>query len=242
MKSALNAYRYRGVYEKELWIPRDLRTHPLREKRLLRKMERWIQKLGDSRFYQCFRDQIQTSSICEHIHEVLGSYSKMQMVIYGIGSFESKRGDNSRSQLSIALLMQRDFKCIGNIQIFDPILSATECRILEALGCSIISFDEEGFRKVSEPTFFFMPHCPAYLYDSVLQANWDPDLLSKIVILGSSFNILRKKMNPEIIMSLMSATKFTKEFAIKTNNPSHFLHNMSWEFFKIDQQFRNRLP
>ncbi len=32
--------------------------------------------------------------------------------------------------------------------------------------------DEGGARRVSEPTFFYMPHCEEVLYDALLRANW----------------------------------------------------------------------
>jgi hypothetical protein len=61
----------------------------------------------------------------------------MPMVIYGIGSIELY--EPPRLQLSIAMLMKRDFNWIGNIEVFDPILSATESRVLEALGCTVMA-------------------------------------------------------------------------------------------------------
>ncbi|EFJ45668.1 hypothetical protein VOLCADRAFT_94061 [Volvox carteri f. nagariensis] len=36
----------------------------------------------------------------------------------------------------------------------------------------VLEVDEGGGRKVTEPTFFYMPHCEGELYDTLLRANW----------------------------------------------------------------------
>ena len=41
--------------------------------------------------------------------------------------------------------MQKDFEWIGDIQVFDPILSTIECRILDAIGCCV--FDQLQLRR-----------------------------------------------------------------------------------------------
>ena len=173
--------------EAQLWAPSDLRTSHRREKRLMQRMEVFIEELDKSRFYRHFRHLLRTSSISEHIRKVLGRHIKMQMVIYGIGSFESCQ--HSALQLSLAILMQKDFEWIGDIQVFDPILSTIECRILDTIGCCVLNFNEKGMRKAIKPTLFFMPHCDESLYDDLLEVNWNPGLLSNVVIFGNSFHL-----------------------------------------------------
>ncbi|RVW26707.1 Protein sensitivity to red light reduced 1 [Vitis vinifera] len=77
----------------------------------------------------------------EAFFRVLGSELKMQMVVYGIGSIESY--EPPRLQLSLAILLKRKFCWIGDIEVFDPILSATESRVLEALDGSVLSVNEQ---------------------------------------------------------------------------------------------------
>ncbi|KAI9078192.1 hypothetical protein K1719_039806 [Acacia pycnantha] len=243
LEFALNQGHYRS--RTHPWVPCDLRTHPRREKRLLRRIESYIKKLGNSRFYHNFRDQLQTSSISEQLNKVLGGESKMQMVLYGIGRFES--GKKSRFQLSLAILMQKDFKWIGNIEVFDPILSATECRILEALGCSVLYFNEHGKRRALKPTLFFMPHCELPLYTNLLRANWNPDKLSKVVIFGNSFHYYKKHLDPDMIKPILAAHRFTSEFIMRTNHRrlSNLFNDFSWIFFnptEMELQFMNNLP
>ncbi|CAI8600801.1 unnamed protein product [Vicia faba] len=113
-------------------------------------------------------DQIETSML-DYFHIVLGSETSMQMVMYGIGSIELY--EPSCLQLSIAMSMKRDLNLIGNIEVFDHVLFVTEFRVLEALGCSVISINEHRKQEAVKPTMFFMPRCEAELYNNLLQAN-----------------------------------------------------------------------
>ncbi|EEF49571.1 leucine-rich repeat-containing protein, putative [Ricinus communis] len=110
-----------------------------------------MKKVEKSQFYQTLLKQIQTLEILDSFHRVLGSELKMQMVIYGIGSIESY--ETPRIQLSIAILMKKEFSWIGEIEVFDPVLSATESQVLEALGCSVLSVNEHGRRYTKKTRY-----------------------------------------------------------------------------------------
>ncbi|KAK7314190.1 hypothetical protein VNO77_39403 [Canavalia gladiata] len=232
------ATKVRNLEEKqEAWIPTDSQTDPLRETKLMQKLEKCITKLGSSKFYCTLRDQIE-SSILDYFHRVLVSEVNMQMVIYGIGSIELY--EPPRLQLSLAILIKRDFSWIGNIEVFDPILSMTESRVLEALGCSVISINEHGRREAIKPTMFFMPHCEAELYNNLLHANWKPNLLSNMVIFGNSFETYEQHgsfcKNSPILNSMehiLAARRFTNEFRIETISNDYYnaFHDTSWHFF-----------
>ncbi|KAK4835741.1 hypothetical protein QYF36_013883 [Acer negundo] len=60
--------------------------------------------------------------------------------------------------LSLAILMKRKLSWIGDVEVFDPILSATECQVLESFGFSVLSVKEQGCRCATKPTLFNMPH------------------------------------------------------------------------------------
>lgn len=108
------------------------------------------------------------------------------MVVYGVGSIESS--GPSRLQLALAVLLRRDLgPSVPSLEVFDPVLSATECAVLAALGGTVIPVDERGRRETSAPTLFYMPHCEASLYDGLLEANWRPSCLNRLVVLGNSF-------------------------------------------------------
>ncbi|XVF41121.1 hypothetical protein PTKIN_Ptkin01aG0255100 [Pterospermum kingtungense] len=59
-------------------------------------------------------------------------------------------------------MMKRKFGWIENIEIFDPVLFAIESRVLETLGCSILSINVQGRQQVMKLKLFFMPHCEAF--------------------------------------------------------------------------------
>lgn len=223
--------------KQEPWAPTDSQTDPGREKTLMQKMERYISKIENSQFYQTFRDQIETS-VLDYIPKVLGSETTMQMVIYGIGSIESY--EPPCLQLSIAMLMKRDFNWIGSIEVFDPILSVTESHVLEALGCSVMSINEHGKREALKPTMFFMPHCEAELYNNLLRANWKPDLLKNMVLFGNSFEEYEQhvslcKTSPVMYLvgHILAARSFTNEVKIETISDDYYnaFHDSSWHFF-----------
>lgn len=223
--------------KQEPWAPTDSQTDPGREKTLMQKMERYISKIENSQFYQTFRDQIETS-VLDYIPKVLGSETTMQMVIYGIGSIESY--EPPCLQLSIAMLMKRDFNWIGSIEVFDPILSVTESHVLEALGCSVMSINEHGKREALKPTLFFMPHCEAELYNNLLRANWKPDLLKNMVLFGNSFEAYEQhvslcKTSPVMYLvgHILAARSFTNEVKIETISDDYYnaFHDSSWHFF-----------
>ncbi|XP_057458443.1 protein SENSITIVITY TO RED LIGHT REDUCED 1 [Lotus japonicus] len=235
--------------KQESWAPTDSQTDPIGEAALVQKMERSISRIGSSQFYHTFIDQIQTSAF-DYFHRVLGSETKMPMVFYGIGSIELY--EPPQLQLSLAILMKRDFSWIGNIEVFDPIISVTESRVLEALGCSVMSINEHGRREALSPTMFFMPHCEAELYNNLLQANWKLNNLKNMVLFGNSFEEYEQhasicKYSP-IINSMghvLAARRFTKEFRIETISDDYYnaFHDSSWHFFspvlESDLQFIN---
>lgn len=153
------------------WVPTELESDPDRELKLIQRMEICIKKVESSQFYQNFLELVENPDILNSFHKVLGLELEMPMVIYGIGSIESY--ETPRFQLSLAILMKRKFNWIGDVEVFDPILSATESRVLESLGCSVLSVNEQGRRRATKPTLFYMPHCEAELYNNLLQANWE---------------------------------------------------------------------
>ncbi|XP_010246869.1 PREDICTED: protein SENSITIVITY TO RED LIGHT REDUCED 1 [Nelumbo nucifera] len=225
------------------WVPTDLETDPERESKLMQKMQICIKKLEDSEFYCTFLNQILTPEILTYFSRILGSEIKMQMVVYGIGSIESY--EPPRLQLSLAILIKRTLNWIGDIEVFDPVLSAIEVRVLEALGCCVLSVNEQGRREAIKPTMFFMPHCEAVLYDNLLKANWRPELLNRMVLFGNSFERYEHHVvefkNSVVVDSakhVLSIRRFTNEVPIKTVSDDLYraFHDLSWHFFNLEAQ------
>lgn len=104
------------------------------------------------------------------------------IIAYGIGNF--LESDNSLLQLVCLIAMMDIFQC--RAFTFDPVSTAAEQKIAAKLGLIVLNQNDEGRRRVSERTLFFMPHCPMSLYINVLQANWGPNL-ARVSILGNRY-------------------------------------------------------
>ena len=72
------------------------------------------------------------------------------------------------------------------MDVYDPVLGEAELALLRARGCGAPERNEEGRRSVATQerglTLFFMPHCGRQLYANVLEANWGPEPLSRLVV------------------------------------------------------------
>ncbi|KAL3829797.1 hypothetical protein ACJIZ3_018599 [Penstemon smallii] len=228
----------RAKEDQQLWTPTDVEIGPERESKLMQKMQICINRLQNTEFCRMFLGQMQSPDILRRFVKVLGSEDKMQMVIYGIGSIESF--EPPRLQLSLAILMRRKFDWIGEIQVFDPVISLTESKVLTSLGCSVLSVNEQGRRQAMKPTMFFMPHCEAELYENLLEANWAVDQLTRLVLFGNSFDLQEQYMsvcrNSVVANSrkhILAARSFMQEFEINTVSDDFFraFHGSSWHFF-----------
>ncbi|CAL5380275.1 unnamed protein product [Camellia sinensis] len=172
-----------------------------------------MKKVETSLFFSTFTDQTRSRQILDRLSRLLGSEPKMNMVIYGIGSIESY--DPPRFQLSLAILMKKMFSWIGDLEVFDPILSGTETRVLESLCCSILS------------------------------ANWRSDMLNRIILFGNSFetseqygSVFKNSNVVNLRKHILAVRRFTKEFGIKTVSDDYFqaFHDLSWHFFSIEPE------
>ncbi|KAK9090995.1 hypothetical protein Sjap_024172 [Stephania japonica] len=229
-----------GTIEQHPWIPTESEGNPEMESKLMQKMQVCIQKLENSDFFLALLQQMGASEVHDRISMILASESKMPMVIYGIGSIESY--EPPRLQLSLAILLKRKFNWIGDIEVFDPVISGTESKILEALGCSVLSENEQGRRVALKPTVFFMPHCEVALYDNLVLANWKVEHLNQMVIFGNSFrsyeNYISESMNSTLSESMkhvLAVLKFSTEMKVETISDDYFkaFHDSSWHFFNV---------
>ncbi|XP_010443717.1 PREDICTED: protein SENSITIVITY TO RED LIGHT REDUCED 1-like [Camelina sativa] len=223
--------------QQQPWESDDLEVDPQRQARLKQKMDISMHKVESSKFYTAFLEQLKSPEVSDQFRLVLGNKTQLQIVMYGIGSIESY--ESPRFQLSIAILMMREFDWVGdNIEVFDPVLSATESSFLESLGCTVLSVNEQARREALKPTLFFMPHCEANLYSNLLEANWRTDRLSRIALFGNSFQMYEEQVSfdSEVISAtkrIVAAKRITTEFAIETVSDDYFaaFHDSSWHFF-----------
>lgn len=229
--------------QEQPWAPLDSKIDLERQSKLMQKMQTCLKKLETSKFYGLFLNQIQDPEVFAYFSRLLGSDPKMNMVIYGIGSIESYGAP--RLQLSLAILMKRGLEWIGDVEVFDPVLSATETSVVESLGCSVISVNEQGRRQALKPTLFFMPHCEAVLYHNLLEANWNLDLLRNMALFGNSFeayahhaDVIKDYVASDYTRRVLAARSFTCEFRIDTGPDDHCraFHESSWHFFSPEHE------
>nr|XP_020852155.1 SRR1-like protein isoform X2 [Phascolarctos cinereus]XP_020852156.1 SRR1-like protein isoform X2 [Phascolarctos cinereus] len=84
--------------------------------------------------------------------------------------------------------------------IFDPLFNEVEISVLNTLGLTVLSENEEGKRSIcDEPTIFYMIHCGTALYNNLLWSNWSVTSLSKMIIIGNSFKGIEGKLLTKIL-------------------------------------------
>lgn len=84
--------------------------------------------------------------------------------------------------------------------MYDPLFSQLEIGVLNSLGLTVLSENEEGKRSVDgEPTIFYMPHCGTALYNNLLWSNWSLDALSQMLLIGNSFRGLEERLLGRIL-------------------------------------------
>jgi hypothetical protein len=108
---------------------------------------------------------------------------------YGLGS--PTRSLNSRYQAALIPIILGLIAPKATVEIFDPIFDDSDCEVLQALGCVVLE-EEYAMQHcldsdAANGMFFYMPHCDADLYNSVLDAHWSADSLERLAVLGNSF-------------------------------------------------------
>ncbi|KAK8449491.1 hypothetical protein SEVIR_7G228532v4 [Setaria viridis] len=121
-------------------------------------------------------------SIGDCISSMLGAHECMELVIYGIGSFEFDV--KSQYQLAFALLLKEDEVFpIGDIEIYDPALSLADVKACLDLGVRVLLVNEQCQRTVEKPTIFHVPGLK--LGGNLLESNFSPK--QKMILVSYRF-------------------------------------------------------
>ncbi|KAJ8263509.1 hypothetical protein COCON_G00159660 [Conger conger] len=117
----------------------------------------------------------------------------LDCVCYGLGSFSACV--SARYQLAMLILLLDTLR-VPPVQcsMFDPVFTPAECEVLQALGFTVLTENEEGKRPVSRPTLFYLIHCGKALYNNLLWRNWSPRALPLLTIVGNSFHSIQERM------------------------------------------------
>jgi SRR1 len=129
-----------------------------------------------------------------------------KLVVYGVGNFSyTKVTYHSASlwQLALALCVKKKVKAFSDftikIDFFDPCTTDDERRFLqEQFEIHVMPINDKGhFVADSVDTIFFMPHCPAQLYENVVWSNYHN--LRRIVLIGNSLHNLATRPSAELL-------------------------------------------
>ena len=125
-------------------------------------------KLRIGKLYQQILDEVICSSELALPQEILclglGNFSKTHPIYFSASMW----------QLGLLLQMREDWKsrgCNPRIYFFDPVSTDMERIFLKREQIQVLTEDAAGKRKISDRTLAFLPHCPAILYENLMQAN-----------------------------------------------------------------------
>uniref|UniRef100_A0A224YDW2 Protein, containing SRR1 domain n=1 Tax=Rhipicephalus zambeziensis TaxID=60191 RepID=A0A224YDW2_9ACAR len=152
------------------------------ESAVLRRITEAQADIGSSPYFENFLNML---SKCLNV--LPGDTKVRDVVCYGLGNFSACV--SARYQLALLICIHRQLNPVS-VEIYDPVFTEKERKILASIGFTVLVRNDEGKRAVRDGTLFYMPHCGTPLYNSVLWANWDPDSLGKVVVFGNSFDTL----------------------------------------------------
>lgn len=110
-----------------------------------------------------------------------------RIVCYGLGSPAGSHG----SRVQTALLLHLRALCNEPpLELYDPVFCDNDLQLFSSYCFSVIKENEECCRGVDELTLFFIPHGSWAMYNNLLWANWTPEKLRNVIILGNDFRRL----------------------------------------------------
>ncbi|KAJ8285625.1 hypothetical protein GJAV_G00029020 [Gymnothorax javanicus] len=173
--------------------PRNVEDKP----GIQRKISEAVAELRCEEFWLGWKDQLLSSLASEMMvtwenNTNLRSLG-LDCVCYGLGSFSTCI--SSRYQLAMLILLLEMLE-IPPVQcsMFDPVFTPAEHEVLQALGFTVLTVNEEGKRPVSRPTLFYLIHCGKALYNNLLWRNWSLQALPRLTIMGNSFHSIHERM------------------------------------------------
>lgn len=164
--------------------------------KLKSRIERLVKELSLTEYFE--------THFVKALEECLSEISPRkfnQIVCYGLGSFCDSVDTTSRYQLALLILihsylLDRGHPLCEQIEIFDPSFQDIDKETLSSLSRPQFTLIEENefcarrlsdSERVNSCVLFYMPHLDKYLYNNLVGVNWDRSCLSRLVILGNSF-------------------------------------------------------
>lgn len=190
-------------------------------------------------FKEDLRIQKDITDFLIKVHQEFDQYescfnNSLLIVCYGLGKVSSCR--IAQIQLAFLLLLRDHLKV--EVQVYDPVFSAIDKKLLDNFYFRQIDVNEKGKRTVeSEQILFYMPHCDFFLYNNLLWANWSKAKLKSISLIGNSFKTavcdhISSKFS-EKYKYVYLAEKFNTEYPFPTlKNNLDIFNNFAFMLFK----------
>uniref|UniRef100_A0A0D9ZPY4 SRR1-like domain-containing protein n=1 Tax=Oryza glumipatula TaxID=40148 RepID=A0A0D9ZPY4_9ORYZ len=163
---------------------------------IVKEMRETISDVRNSTLYTKFVDRMKKDqSICSHISSMLGAHECIQLVVYGIGSFEFDV--KSQYQIAFALLLKEDnIFPISDIEIYDPSLSPADVKACFDLDLRVLLVNEQCQRSVDKPTIFFVPGLA--FVGNLIESNFSPEQLNNIILISYGVKNIRDSIFAEL--------------------------------------------
>ncbi|XP_005180065.1 SRR1-like protein isoform X1 [Musca domestica] len=167
------------------------------------KLDALRERMEDSDYFTQAMVTLKESfaKINSKVEENSPAVTPKRLVCLGIGPFT--RNFQALHQLAFILCTQSHFE-IQEAIYFDPVFRQSEKEILQKLKCLVMTENCEGKYEADVYTLFYLPHCPNCLTNNLLWSNWQPDLLSNVILINNSFESLSCS-KPERLLRLDAA-------------------------------------
>lgn len=187
------------------------------------------------------KTNLYTSLVAQIKTELKSILKVKELVAYGLGSLYYNTA--AKYQFALLLLLKSEIESNENIMLilvgYDPMWMQHDKEVVKHFGMKLIEKNEECCKNVGKTrTLFYMIHCDKHLYNNLLWANWDPDSLHEIIIVGNSFNTMQEttpnrilKSEFKYIHSVMDC-KIVSEYCLKNwNEEDDVFNNTSIQTF-----------
>ncbi|KAI8815050.1 hypothetical protein BJ742DRAFT_733571 [Cladochytrium replicatum] len=114
---------------------------------------------------------------------------------------------------------------------FDPVVTDIDKQVIREFDVQIEGVNEYGKRRTTKTTVYYMPHCGEVLYSNLLWANWSPESLARIAVIGNSFDAYN---TIKLATNLERTAPYLKEHPVKQQYLSgDIFNNTSIHIFPI---------
>eukprot|EP00977_Amphora_coffeiformis_P001539 scaffold296_cov102-Amphora_coffeaeformis.AAC.27 len=164
------------------------------------------------------RQTLQKTTLYREILEgVIATLETPEILCLGMGNFSKTHGvyfSASLWQLACLLQMRDDLEAkrekegstgLIKVYFYDPISTDFEKKFLQQNQILVLQKDEQGKRKLQPGALVFLPHCPAILYENLLQTNPHIPSDNQTVLLGNSIQHFCEALTPTVGIATLQA-------------------------------------